>query len=143
MPYTYFPDANGNFVPKNASATNSNLESDYAWIYFSLSAPSYFGDKNVYITGMFNNNAISEETKMDYDEKKGIYHKALMIKQGFTNYAYTLSDPDGNLDHENAIDGNFSQTENQYTILVYYRENNQRYDRIIGQGNASSTNIIN
>jgi uncharacterized iron-regulated protein len=66
-----------------------------------------------------------------------------MIKQGFTNYAYTLSDPDGNLDHENAIDGNFSQTENQYTILVYYRENNQRYDRIIGQGNASSTNIIN
>ncbi len=143
MPYTYFPDANGNFVPKNANASNSNLEADYAWIYFSLSAPSYFGDKNIYITGMFNNNSISDENKMDYDEKKGIYHKALMVKQGFTNYEYTLSDSNGNLDPQNAIDGNFIQTENEYTILVYYRENNQRYDRIIGQGTANSTNIIN
>ena len=143
MPYTYFPDANGGFVPKNASATNHNLESDYAWIYFSLSAPSYFGNKNIYITGMFNNNALSEENKMDYDEKKGLYHKALMIKQGFTNYDYTLSDSDGNLDQENAVDGNFIQTENRYTVLVYYKENNQRYDRIIGVGNASSTDIIN
>lgn len=143
VPYTYFPDANGNFVPKNVSATNNNLEADYAWVYFSLSAPSYFGNKNIYITGMFNNNCISEENKMEYDEKKGTYHKAMMIKQGFTNYEYTISDAEGNLDPENAIDGNFIQTENEYTILVYYRENNQRYDRIIGQGSASSINIIN
>lgn len=143
VPYTYFPDANGNFVPKNISATNNNLEADYAWVYFSLSAPSYFGNKNIYITGMFNNNSVSEENKMEYDEKKGTYHKAMMIKQGFTNYEYTISDAEGNLDPENAIDGNFIQTENEYTILVYYRENNQRYDRIIGQGSASSINIIN
>ncbi len=143
VPYTYFPDANGNFVPKNVSATNNNLEADYAWVYFSLSAPSYFGNKNIYITGMFNNNCISEENKMEYDEKKGTYHKAMMIKQGFTNYEYTISDAEGNLDPENAIDGNFIQTENEYTILVYYRENNQRFDRIIGHGSASSINIIN
>ena len=143
QPYTYFPDVNGNFLIKNANAENSEIEADYAWIYFTLSAPSYFGKKNVYVTGMFNNYALSDENKMEYNEKKAIYEKAIMIKQGFTNFDYTISDAKGNLDEENAVDGNFYQTENNYFALVYYRENNQRYDRIIGKGIASSTNIIN
>jgi hypothetical protein len=33
----------------------------------------------------------------------------------------------------NAIDGNFYQTENEYTILVYYKESIDRYDRVIGK----------
>lgn len=143
QPYTYFPDVNGNFLIKNANAKNSEIESDYAWIYFTLNAPSYFGKKNVYVTGMFNNYALSEENKMEYNEKKAVYEKAIMIKQGFTNFNYTISDSNGNLDEQNAVDGNFYQTENNYFALVYYRENNQRYDRIIGKGIASSTNIIN
>jgi hypothetical protein len=44
---------------------------------------------------------------------------------------------------KNAIDGNFYQTENEYTALVYYRENIDRYDRVIGKGNANSINIVN
>ena len=47
------------------------------------------------------------------------------------------------VDEENNLDGNFWQTENNYSILVYYRENGQRYDRIIGKGIASSVDIIN
>jgi hypothetical protein len=45
-----------------------------------------------------------------------------LVKQGFTNYKYTIADERGVID-ENAIDGNFYQTENEYTALVYYREN--------------------
>ena len=75
--------------------------------------------------------------------EKGIYEKALLIKQGFTNYEYVVSDAKGNIDYENAIDGNFYQTENDYSILVYYRENTDRYDRVIGKGTANSLNIIN
>jgi hypothetical protein len=45
-----------------------------------------------------------------------------LVKQGFTNYKYTIADERGVIDHENAIDGNFYQTENEYTALVYYRE---------------------
>lgn len=141
--YTYFPDINGNFVIKNANSTKDETEADYAWIYFSLDAPSYFGKKDIYITGMFNNNVLSEENRMEYNPKKAIYEKALMIKQGFTNFNYTLSDAKGIIDEENAVDGNFYQTENNYFALVYYRENNQRYDRIIGKGIASSLDIVN
>ena len=68
---------------------------------------------------------------------------AILIKQGFTNFQYTVADNKGIIDHENAIDGNFYQTENDYSVIVYYRKNNDRYDRVIGKGTASSLNIIN
>ena len=84
--YTYWPDINGNFLVNNLNAENSEIEADYAWIYFSLSAPAFYQNKNIYITGMFNNYNLTDENKMDYNEKKGIYEKAMMIKQGFTNY---------------------------------------------------------
>lgn len=141
VPYTYFPDINGNFVVKNINAQRDEIEADYAWVFFTLSAPNYFGKKSIYINGMFNNFAISDENKMDYNAEKGIYEKALMIKQGFTNYQYVISDSKRNIDEENAIDGNFQQTENNYIGLVYYKENNQRYYRIIGRGIASSVDM--
>lgn len=141
VPYTYFPDINGNFVVKNINAQRDEIEADYAWVFFTLSAPNYFGKKSIYINGMFNNFAISDENKMDYNAEKGVYEKAIMIKQGFTNYQYVISDSKRNIDEENAIDGNFQQTENNYIALVYYKENNQRYYRIIGRGIASSVDM--
>ena len=142
-PYSVTQDVNGNFVVKNINATNNEIEADYAWVYFSLSAPTFRINKDIYINGMFNNYNLTPEYKMDYNEKKGVYEKAVLIKQGFTNFQYTIADNKGIIDHENAIDGNFYQTENDYFIMVYYRENADRYDRAIGKGTANSLNIIN
>lgn len=142
-PYTYYPDINGNFIIKNIGAENNEIEADYSWVYFTLSAPAYYGKKSIYVNGMFNNYAIGEENKMEYNAEKGIYEKAIMIKQGFTNFQYVIADSTGKVDEQNALDGNFWQTENNYFALVYYRENNQRYDRIIGRGIASSVDITN
>lgn len=143
FPYSFTLDANGNFVVRNLNATNQKIEADYAWIYFSLSAPSFRVDKDIYITGMFNNYALTPENKMEYNQKKNLYEKALLIKQGFTNYQYVVADAKGNLDPENSIDGNFYQTENEYEVIVYYRENTQRYDRVIGFVTLNSINITN
>jgi hypothetical protein len=142
-PYTYYPDINGNYIVKNIGRENNEIEADYAWVFFSLSAPAFYEKKSIYVNGMFNNFAIGEENKMDYNAEKGIYEKALLIKQGFTNYQYVIADSNGKIDEENAIDGNFFQTEDNYFVLVYYRENNQRYDRIIGKGIANSVDITN
>lgn len=143
FPYSVTQDVNGNFVVKNINATNNEIEADYAWVYFSLSAPAFRINKDIYITGMFNNYNLTPEYKLDYNEKKNLYEKAILIKQGFTNFQYTVADNKGIIDHENAIDGNFYQTENDYLIMVYYRENTDRYDRAIGKGTANSLNIIN
>lgn len=144
-PYTYFPDVNGNFVINNVNlnVTNPMLEADYAWVFFKLSAPAFFEKEDIYVNGMFNNYAKTEEYKMEYNEKSATYEKAIMIKQGFTNFMYVAADKNLRIDGKNAVDGNFFQTENDYTVLVYYRENNQRYDRVIGIGQANSENIIN
>lgn len=143
FPYSVFEDVNGNFVVRNLNADNSEIEADYAWVYFSLSAPTFRSNKEIFINGMFNNYSLEPEFKMDYNPKKEIYEKALLIKQGFTNFEYVISDSKGIIDNENAIDGNFYQTENDYSILVYYRENTGRYYRVVGKGTANSLNIIN
>jgi hypothetical protein len=142
-PYSTTQDVNGNFVIRNISATKNEIEADYAWVYFSLSAPAFMKNKSVYITGMFNNYSLSPEYKMDFDAKKNIFEKAILIKQGFSNYQYQVADDMGAIDSENAIDGNFWQTENDYSVLVYYRENSDRYDRVIGKATANSTIITN
>lgn len=142
-PYTFMQDVNGGFVVNNLNAQKNEIEADYVWVHFSVSAPTFRLNKNIYVTGMFNNYALTDENKMDYNPEKAIYEKAILIKQGFTNFQYTIADSKGNIDYENAIDGNFFETENEYTILVYYREAIDRYDRVIGKGNASSVNIIN
>lgn len=137
-------DVNGNFVIRRLFAENNDIEADYAWVYFSLSAPLFrSSDGAIYVTGMFNNYALTAENKMEYNPDKAIYEKAILIKQGFTNFEYLAVKPNGSIDSENAIDGNFFQTENEYTVLVYYKEDTDRYTRIIGKGTASSLNIIN
>jgi hypothetical protein len=143
FPYSVFEDVNGNFVVRNFNVANSDIEADYVWVYFSLSAPDFNKENTIYINGMFNNYSLTPEFKMELNSKNGLYEKALLIKQGFTNYEYVVVDSKGAIDNENAIDGNFYQTENDYSILVYYRESIDRYDRVVGKGNANSLNIIN
>jgi hypothetical protein len=142
-PYSVTPDANGNFVVRNVRGEKNEIEADYSWVYFSLSAPAFMANKSIYVTGMFNNYSLSPEYKMEFNASKNIYEKAVLIKQGFVNYQYQVADAKGTIDAEKAIDGNFWQTENDYSILVYYRESNDRYDRVIGKATANSNIVTN
>lgn len=141
--YTYFPDINGNFFVNNLNATQNTIEADYTWVYFGLASDVNPLEKSIYVTGMFNNYQISDEYKMEYNSDTKTYEKPILLKQGFTNYQYTLVDNKGQIDEQNAIDGNFYQTENEYIVLVYYRGGAERYDRIIGIGRANSIDIVN
>lgn len=143
FPYSNYSDLNGNFSIRKLDGENNTIEADYSWVYFSLSAPLANPSSSVYIMGMFNNYSTTPENKMDFNTEKGLYEKAILIKQGFTNYQYTTVDNKGFIDLENAIDGNFYQTENDYTVLVYYKGNTDRYVKVIGKGTANSLNITN
>ncbi len=142
--YTYFPDFDGNFYIKNASAVDSDvIEADYSWVYFSLDQPELFSNEAIYINGMFNNYELSDENKMDFNSKTNRYEKALYLKQGYTNYQYVVANTAKKINFTDAIDGNFYLTENSYTILVYYRNNTDRYDRVIGIATINSEDIRN
>lgn len=141
-PYTYNPDINGNFLITAIDREEPEIEADYAWVHFSLQMEELFDNESVHVYGNFNNYALDDSTKMNFDESSQTYNVALLLKQGFYNYKYVIVDNKGVL-NEGAISGNFYQTENDYKVLVYYRDLGARYDRIIGIGGANSVNISN
>jgi len=141
-PYTYNPDINGNYLVTAIDASNSSIEADYVWMFFSLLLDQLPDGKELHVYGNFNNYTIDETTKMTFNTERGVYKNAVLLKQGFYNYKYVVVDKNGKID-EGAISGNFWQAENNYKVLVYYRDLGARYDKIIGLGEASSVNITN
>ncbi len=141
-PYTYNPDINGNFLITALDVDDTSIEADYVWLFFSLRLEQLPKEKSIYIYGNFNNYTLDDATKMNYDSDHSVYAKALLLKQGFYNYKYVVLDEKGNLD-EGAIGGNFYQTENNYKVIVYYRDLGARFDRIVGLGETNSVNISN
>jgi hypothetical protein len=141
-PYTYNPDINGNFVVRNIDAQNQDIEAEYVRMHFNLQYYDDLGDKELHIYGNFNNWTIDGSTYMEYDRTSDSYRNTRLFKQGFYNYKYVLVNRDGTID-QGAVSGDFWQTENDYTVIVYFRDLGARYDRIIGVGRANSTNINN
>lgn len=78
---------------------------------------------------------------MDFNEETGVYEKTLFLKQGFYNYSYiTLPDkkqPGTTFTFDNT-EGNYWGTENEYTVLVYYRPFGARADELIGMARLNS-----
>ncbi len=140
-PYTYNPDINGNFLITALDRENVEIEADYTTVHFSLLHQELF-DESIYLYGNFNNYALTEANKMTFNSESGYYELELLLKQGFYNYKYVVVDNNNQL-HEGAISGNYDQTENNYKVLVYYRDLGARYDKIIGFGEGSSLNISN
>lgn len=141
-PYTYNPDINGNFLITALDTDNVDIEADYTVLHFSLQHPEMLSYNNIHVYGNFNNYAITDDTKMTFNTDSGFYETRLLLKQGFYNYKYVVVDKNNNVD-EGAISGNFDQTENNYKVLVYYRDLGGLYDKLIGVGEASSTLITN
>lgn len=141
-PYTYNPDINGNFVITALDVEDVTIEADYTMVHFSLQHPELLNGSSIHVYGNFNGYSINDYTKLTYNANYGVYQTAMRLKQGFYNYKYVIVDNKGRLD-EGAISGNYDITENNYKVLIYYRDLGARYDKIIGIGEASSTTISN
>ncbi|MDG1714683.1 type IX secretion system plug protein domain-containing protein [Lacinutrix sp.] len=140
--YTYNPDINGNFLITALDTDNPKIGADYAQVHFTLELNKLSKGQTVHVYGNFNNYAVDNTTKLTYFDDESTYEGKLLLKQGFYSYKYVIKNKDGSID-ENAINGNFWQTENNYKVLVYYRDLGARYDRIIGYGEGNSVDITN
>ncbi len=130
LPYAYNPDANGQFIIRTLDGEDPNTDADYALVHFILDDMEY-SNKSVYIVGQFNNYELSDDYKMTYTNDA--YMTVLKLKQGFYDYEYVTLNEDGSID-ESSIDGSFYQTDNEYTVLVYYHPIGGLYDEVIGVG---------
>jgi hypothetical protein len=131
--YTYNPDINGQFVIRTLEANDSKTEADYAMMHFSLLTDEPFLDKEVFIYGAFNDFNITNENKMQYDAKEKSYKVNILLKQGFYNYTFATQQSDGSVNTHD-INGSFYETENEYTVIVYYKPLGSFYERVIGIG---------
>jgi len=124
--YTQKMDMNGAVVVENYEYPENNLQADYVWCNFVLKSRKW-EDEGIYLGMLPNSFKTNPNYKLDYDEKNGIYSKKILLKQGIYNYQY-LSNNSSNT----SLEGNYSQTENQYEILVYFRKPGQRFDSLLG-----------
>jgi len=130
--YTYNPDINGQFLIRTLDGNTSDSEADYTSVHFALETEE-LTQKEIYVYGAFNNYVLSETNKMQYDAIAKMYTSEMLLKQGFYNYCFVTKKMN-NLFDFTEISGSFYQTENEYTVLVYYTPFGENYDRVIGIG---------
>lgn len=143
--YLYYRDIDGMYTIESNDNPNPFWQGDYATVHFTYFPPgnkAYDGE-NVYVFGELTNFSADENSKMIFNDDKGVYEKTLLLKQGFYNYSYvTMPDkkePDKNVSFENT-EGNYFGTENSYMILVYFRSFGSRADELIGYTVINSVN---
>jgi hypothetical protein len=126
--YLEYLDLNGQYGIFTYEKQSHELESEYILATFNFESDPLPEPPVVF--GALSNWGNDPESKMTYDENKGIYQATLLLKQGWYDYQYGLKSSEGwNLEK---IEGEHFQTENEYEIFVYYREMGSRYDELIG-----------
>lgn len=131
--YTYNPDINGQFLVRTLEGNTPKTEADYANVNFALFANEEFIDKEIYVYGAFNNFELTEENRMYFDKENNIFTANILLKQGFYNYTFISKNSNKQGDITYLI-GNHHQTENEYTVLVYFKPVGGLFDRVAGVG---------
>lgn len=138
IPYGFVRDLNGGFVVENSHYDQFDLESDYGNVVFTLETVRPFPNSDVYVVGDMTDWQLDDANRMSFDESYGAYQGDLFLKQGWYNYHYAIKDRKTGKVSYQQTEGNFFQTENEYTILLYYRPFGERYDRLIAVQTANS-----
>ncbi len=137
--YVYYSDLNGMYLIESYETINPYWQADFATVHFSLAVPdtSPYADKDIYLAGQLTDFEFNDKTKMVFNSEKGVYECTAFLKQGYYNYTYIAvnkKDPSQRRD----LEGNYWETENSYTILMYYRSFTDRADQLIGVGKINS-----
>lgn len=143
--HTSFEDLNGGFVIETTDQPDNALSAEYANVVFYLKKSQPYYGKEVYLFGGLTDWTILPEYRMEYNEEQGAYVGQILLKQGYYDYAYaTLALPANDKKEKKPLpdmtetEGAWHETENQYTILVYYRPFGSRYDQVIGSVSFTS-----
>ena len=129
--YSIEPDLNGKFYIKSQEARNSSTEAEYVDVLFSLKS-EYISNGDLYIIGEMNDWKKNENFKLDYNFQKKQYEKEVILKQGYYNYHYAINDTSIDYLDVASIEGTHYQTRNEYQIYVYFKDLNDRYEKLIG-----------
>lgn len=123
--YTQYRDLNGQYFIETREPQAGILEEDYIDVTFQLNS-NHKSEGDVYVLGAFNDWKKKPEYKLNYDKTRKLYWKTISLKQGVYSYTYYVND------NPYYFEGSFHQTENEYDILIYFRDLGHFVDRVVG-----------
>ncbi|NTS41345.1 DUF5103 domain-containing protein [Flavisolibacter sp. BT320] len=140
QPFIYYRDINGSYTIETFESINPFWQGDYAYTHFTYVPPGGrpVEGSDVYIFGEMTNYATDTSGLMRFNTESGAYEKTMLLKQGYYNYLYATRPVGGGPVNFNQTEGNHWNTENSYTVLVYYRPFGARADECIGYTTLSS-----
>ena len=126
-------DVDGQYVI-NAERTLYDIEteSEYMWVHWTLPAEQPWFDGLVYVGGDLFENRMTPRNRMQYDNERRCYWLTALIKQGGYDYQYWFVPKGEQKATLQRTEGSHWQTENEYTIYVYYKPFSSRYDQLVG-----------
>lgn len=125
--YLFTQDINGRYLVRDDRASDADTEADYFIVHFNLMAEES-GSATYFLEGGLTN---GRQLPLKYDKDGQSHLISMLLKQGHYNYRYLGKDENGNISTRQT-EGNFFQTENEYTVYVFHRAFGERYDRLIG-----------
>jgi len=130
--YFYQEDFNGRYYVEIQEGTKDDLEADYVYVHFTLPYDVPLIDGDVYVFGAFTDWSTEEWNRMEYNYEEKSYQATLPVKQGYYNYEYVFVNKATGYRDAHFMEGSHYETENNYVIYLYYSDQVNRYDRVIG-----------
>jgi hypothetical protein len=141
-PYFYWEDFNGKYYIAIQEEKNPDTDADYVYVYFTLPSKYPVEGGKMYVSGALNNWSFDSNNVMSYSSDHGAYECIMLLKQGWYNYEYVFK-KDGVEDGvATKFEGSHYETENDYTVVVYYRNPRDRYDRVVGVQTINTLNRL-
>ncbi len=125
-------DINGQKLIKTEDDQDSSTEANYTWVHFKLQAKPHLLGKSIYLIGKLVEGLSFEDSKMNYNAETNTYEGLLFLKQGYYDYQYRVKEPGLPSYDTSLTEGSHYETNNEYSIFVYYRAPGTLYDQMIG-----------
>ena len=130
-PYMHEYDVDGQYRVNAERTDDSDTEAEYMWVHWTLPRQEPWFDGVIYVGGDLFLNQLGTANRMQYDNENRCYYLTALVKQGGYDYQYWFV-PKGQNVTLQRTEGSHWQTENEYTVYVYYRPFGSRADRLVG-----------
>lgn len=140
--FLQYHDYDGFFSIDCTDANNPWWQGDYGNVHFTFVPGNHqpFPGKDVYIIGEMTSYKLNDSTRLSFNADRGVYETTLLLKQGFYSYTYVTMDQRsaGAKPSNELTDGDYFETEDTYTVLVYYKSLSGRHDELVGTVSLNS-----
>lgn len=126
------PDLNGNYFVEVQEWPRAEVQADYVYTYFSFPMSTQLSGKQMYVLGKFTDWKLSTANRMRWNEELKKYELEILLKQGYYDYQYATAPTYDDKADASTIQGQLTDAENNYYVIVYYRGPMDRNDRVVG-----------